>query len=292
MLEKISENKVAGGLHQQFSHQSSALNCSMRFAIFLPPQVLVHKEIQDHTEKAVEVPVLYWLSGLTCTDENFMQKAGAFKKAAELGFAIVAPDTSPRGEGVADDPDGSYDLGLGAGFYVNATQAPWAQHYQMYDYIVDELPQLIETAFSVSNKRMISGHSMGGHGALSIALKNPQRYVSATAFSPITNPVNCPWGQKAFSAYLGDDKSTWLAYDTCHLIEQASVTLPILVSQGSNDNFLKEQLMPKALKASAAKVNYPLTLTMEEGYDHSYFFISSFIEQHLEFHAKQLNAKI
>ena len=283
MLEKISENKVAGGLHQQFTHQSKVLNCTMRFAIYLPPQYLKEDLSAKQLNKA---PVLYWLSGLTCTDENFMQKAGAFKTAAELGFVIVAPDTSPRGDNVADDPQGAYDLGLGAGFYVNATQAPWSEHYRMYDYIIDELPRLIEGNFAVSNKRAISGHSMGGHGALTIALKNPEKYLCASAFSPIANPVNCPWGQKAFQAYLGEDRAKWNDYDSCYLIEQSSKSLPILISQGSSDNFLQEQLKPDSLLASAAKVNYPLTLNIEDGYDHSYFFISSFIDQHLHFHAE------
>jgi S-formylglutathione hydrolase len=186
-LENISCNKSAGGWHKQYTHRSEALNCDMRFAIYLPPQCAAGKK----------VPVIYWLSGLTCTDENFMQKAGAQRMAAELGVAIVAPDTSPRGEGVADDPQGAYDFGLGAGFYVNATEAPWNRHYHMYDYIVNELPTLIEAHFPVTNQRAITGHSMGGHGALMIALRNPERYSSASAFSPIANPINSAWGQKA-----------------------------------------------------------------------------------------------
>lgn len=275
-IEQLSSNKVAGGLHQQFSHSSNMVNCTMRFAVFLPPQASGKNK----------VPVMYWLSGLTCTDENFMQKAGAFKKAAELGIAIVAPDTSPRGEGVCDD--GAYDLGLGAGFYLNATQEPWKKHYQMYDYIVKELPTIIESNFPVNDKRFISGHSMGGHGALIIGLKNAERYSSISAFSPISNPMNCPWGEKAFTAYLGDNKNTWFDYDASQLLKKAKVKTPILVSQGGNDNFLVEQLKPETL-TEAAKINqYPLTLNMEEGYDHSYFFISSFIEQHLDFHHKNI----
>lgn len=278
MLEKVSENKVAGGFHQQYQHQSSVLSCQMRFAIFMPPQANQQKK----------VPVLYWLSGLTCSDENFMQKAGAFKKAAELGIAIVAPDTSPRGEGVPDDSEGAYDLGLGAGFYVNATEQPWSKNYQMYDYIVQELPELIESTFPVSNKKAISGHSMGGHGALIIALKNPTMYQSVSAFSPIVNPINCPWGQKAFTAYLGEDNAKWYQYDTCQLMKETTSSVPMLVSQGSHDNFLIEQLKPESLLAIAKSVNYPLIFNIEEGYDHSYFFISSFIEQHLTYHAKYL----
>ncbi len=259
----------------------------MRFAIFLPPQVIGDKAI----EQAAKVPVLYWLSGLTCTDENFMQKAGAFRKAAELGIAIVAPDTSPRGEGIADDENGAYDLGLGAGFYLNATEQPWADHYRMYDYVVEELPALIEANFPVSDKRAISGHSMGGHGALTISLKNPDRYTSASAFSPICHPLECPWGQKAFSAYLGNEQSTWQKYDASMLMTQAvnkSQQVPTLVDQGSADNFLAEQLNPASLEHAAKVSDYPLQLNMQEGYDHSYFFISSFIEQHLEFHAQHL----
>jgi S-formylglutathione hydrolase len=197
-MENISQNKVAGGWHKQYSHNSTTVNCDMTFAIFLPP----------NASATNPVPVLYWLSGLTCTDQNFMQKAGAFRKAAELGIAIVAPDTSPRGEGVADDE--GYDLGQGAGFYVNATQAPWQQHYQMYDYVTKELPNLIESHFPVTSTKSISGHSMGGHGALIVGLNNPNIYQSVSAFSPIVNPVNCPWGQKAFTNYLGEDQSFWL----------------------------------------------------------------------------------
>jgi S-formylglutathione hydrolase len=280
-LEECSSQRVFAGEHKQFSHFSKSLNCKMRFAIFLPPQV----------NKGESVPVLYWLSGLTCTDENFMQKAGAFRKAAELGIAIVAPDTSPRGEGVADDENAAYDLGLGAGFYLNATEKPWSDHYQMYDYVVEELPALIEANFPVSSKRAISGHSMGGHGALTISLRNSDRYTSASAFSPICHPIDCPWGQKAFNAYLGSDENNWQQYDASLLMAQAvdkSKQLPTLVDQGSGDNFLAEQLQPEALDAAAKISDYPLQLNMQEGYDHSYFFISSFIEQHLEFHVKHL----
>ncbi|WP_372862038.1 S-formylglutathione hydrolase [Pseudoalteromonas sp.] len=280
MLENISTAKVAGGWHKQYSHTSSSTHCSMRFAVFLPPGA---------SEKN-KVPVLYWLSGLTCTDENFMQKAGAFKKAAELGIAIVAPDTSPRGENVPNED--SYDFAQGAGFYVNATQAPYNTHFNMYDYVVKELPALIEQHFPVTAKKAISGHSMGGHGALMIALKNPKAYTSATAFSPIVNPIDCPWGVKAFTGYLGADKTTWAHYDTCELMQQTKQAdyLPMLVSQGDADNFLEEQLKPQNLVAVATQQGYPLTFEMQAGYDHSYYFISSFIDQHLLFHHQFLTA--
>ncbi|QDF75724.1 MULTISPECIES: S-formylglutathione hydrolase [Shewanella] len=275
-IENISSNKSFGGWHKQYQHQSSTLNCPMRFAIYLPPQASEQK-----------VPVLYWLSGLTCTDENFMQKAGALRIAAELGMAIVAPDTSPRGMEVADDP--AYDLGQGAGFYLNATQAPWQAHYQMYDYVVEELPALIEAHFPVTEVRAIAGHSMGGHGALTIGLKHPERYRSISAFSPIVNPMNCPWGHKAFTQYLGKNRDDWQAYDACELMKEASCDLPILIDQGSSDNFLEEQLTPQALIAVAEEKAYPLILRMQEGYDHSYYFIASFIEDHLRFHACNLS---
>lgn len=211
-----------------------------------------------------------------------MQKAGAHRIAAELGMAIVAPDTSPRGDGIAD-ADG-YDLGQGAGFYVNATQAPWNKQYQMYEYIVSELPGLIEANFPVTQQRAIAGHSMGGHGALMIALRNPERYSSVSAFSPICNPMACPWGEKAISAYLGDDKSAWAAYDASELMKSASQFVPALVDQGSADNFLEAQLKPEKLVIAAKASGYPLALNIRDGYDHSYYFIASFIEAHLRFH--------
>ncbi|MEZ9198880.1 S-formylglutathione hydrolase [Shewanella sp. 10N.286.54.B9] len=276
-IENISVNKSFGGWHKQYTHQSESLNCAMRFAIYLPPQA----------SNGQKVPVLYWLSGLTCTDENFMQKAGVQAIAAELGIAIVAPDTSPRGEGVADD-DG-YDLGQGAGFYVNATQAPWSRHYQMYDYVVNELPTLIESMFPVSDKRSIAGHSMGGHGALVIAMRNAAAYQSVSAFSPISNPVNCPWGKKALTTYLGRDTSTWAEYDASLLMRKSTEFVPALVDQGEGDNFLVEQLKPEMLQAAAKVSGYPLTLNMHDGYDHSYYFIASFIEQHMRFHAAHLS---
>ena len=276
MLENISSTKSAGGWLKQFKHHSDSVNCDMTFAVYLPPGV-------SDTNK---MPVLYWLSGLTCTDENFMQKAGAHKLAAELGIVIVAPDTSPRGEDVAND-DG-YDLGQGAGFYLNAEQAPWKTHYKMYDYVVNELPNLIESEFPVSNKKSISGHSMGGHGALTIALKNPKSYESVSAFSPICNPTECPWGIKAFNAYLGDNKDSWKQYDAVELINITDTYLPTLIDQGLADNFYPEQLRTEQFIEAARNNHYAATVNLHDGYDHSYYFIASFIDQHIEFHARHL----
>lgn len=276
-IENISRNKSFGGWHKQYSHHSETLNCDVRFAIYLPPQAA----------NGNKVPALYWLSGLTCTDENFMQKAAAHQMAAELGVAIIAPDTSPRGDDVADDE--AYDLGKGAGFYVNATQAPWNRHYRMYDYVLNELPNLIESVFPVSDKRSIFGHSMGGHGALVLAMRNPERYQSVSAFSPISNPVDCPWGKKAFTAYLGEDTNSWAEYDSSLLMKKATKFVPALVDQGEADNFLVEQLKPEVLEAAAKESGYPLTLNRHEGYDHSYYFIASFIGEHLRFHAEHLS---
>jgi S-formylglutathione hydrolase len=280
ILENISCQKSFGGWHKRYRHRSTSLNCDMVFAVYLPPQA----------EQGAKLPVLYWLSGLTCTDENFMQKAGAHRLAAELGLIIVAPDTSPRGPGVPDDPAAAYDFGLGAGFYLNATQEPWAQHYRMHDYVVDELPALIEANFPVSDKRGVSGHSMGGHGALVCALKNPGRYQSLSAFAPIANPADCPWGEKAFSGYLGEDRSRWREWDACALLAKAEEKLPILVDQGDRDDFMINQLKPEALEAAARAAEYPLTLRIQPGYDHSYYFIASFIDDHLRHHAQVLKA--
>jgi len=280
-MEQIAVNKSFGGKQLRFSHYSEALNCKMNFSLYLPPQA--------ETEEA---PVLYWLSGLTCTDENFVTKAGAQRYASEMGIAIVAPDTSPRGESVPDDPQGAYDFGLGAGFYVNATQAPWSAHYHMYDYVVEELPALLKGKFPVDIDRAgIFGHSMGGHGALTIALKNPDKYRSVSAFSPICSPMNCPWGEKALSHYIGNDRVKWEAYDTTVLLRKASVTLPILVDQGAADEFLKEQLKVELLRAASKEANYPVEIRMQPGYDHSYFFIASFIGEHIRFHRHNLVQK-
>ena len=280
-MKKVSSNKVFGGEHAQYTHWSQANNCEMTFAVFLPPQA-------NDASAVNKVPSLYWLSGLTCTDQNFMQKAGAFKKAAELGIAIIAPDTSPRGDSVPDDENQAYDLGLGAGFYLNATEAPWKEHYNMYDYIVQDLISDLEKHLNLSTSRAISGHSMGGHGALTIGLKHPELFRSISAFSPICNPVNCPWGQKAFTAYLGQQQAAWSQYDACHLLETAKDPQAILIDQGSADDFLDEQLRPERLQQVAQKSGFPLKLHFRDGYDHSYFFISSFIEEHLDFHAKFL----
>ena len=277
-LELLSSNRSFGGWHRRYRHRSSTLDCDMQFAVYLPPQA----------EQGERLPVLYWLSGLTCTDENFMQKAGAQRVAAELGLVLVAPDTSPRGEGVPGDPDGAWDFGLGAGFYLNASEQPWARHYRMHDYVVHELPALIEAHLPVSERRGISGHSMGGHGALVCALRNPGRYRSLSAFAPISNPLDCPWGEKAFSRYLGEDRATWPAWDACTLLASATQRLPILVDQGEADSFLDTQLKPQALKVAAEAVGYPLTLRLQPGYDHSYYFIASFIEDHLRHHAAAL----
>ena len=276
-MELLEEHRCYEGRQQRWRHHSSTLNCAMTFSIFLPPA----------TETAPP-PVLYWLSGLTCNDENFTTKAGAQRIAAELGIALVMPDTSPRGDDVADDA--GYDLGKGAGFYLNATQAPWAAHFRMYDYLRDELPQLINNQFQVADRCAISGHSMGGHGALIVALKNPGRFTSVSAFAPIVNPCKVPWGQKAFSAYLGDDEATWQVWDSCALMQasQAGDAIPTLIDQGDADQFLGTQLPPAVLAEVARQKQWPLSLRIQRGYDHSYYFIATFIEDHLRFHAKHL----
>ena len=280
-LENLSCQKSFGGWHKRYRHASSVLGCDMQFSVYLPPQA----------EQGASLPVLYWLSGLTCTDENFMQKAGAQRMAAELGLVIVAPDTSPRGPEVPDDAEGAWDFGLGAGFYLNATQQPWARHYQMHDYVVYELPALVEVHFPVSQRRGISGHSMGGHGALVCALRNPGRYQSVSAFAPISNPSNCPWGEKAFSRYLGEDRARWREWDACALLAQATEKLPILIDQGDRDDFLDSQLKPQLLQAQAKAQEHPLWLRLQPGYDHSYYFIASFIDDHLRHHAAALKGE-
>ena len=274
-MQKIESHASFGGEQQVWQHRSRALDCDMRVAVYLPPQA------QDGP-----VPVLYWLSGLTCTEQNFITKAGAQRYAAEHGIALVAPDTSPRGDDVADAE--GYDLGKGAGFYVNATQAPWAAHYRMYDYVADELPALIEANFTVTASRAISGHSMGGHGALVVALRNPGRYRSVSAFAPIVAPSQVPWGEKAFAAYLGEDRDAWQAYDAVALIAAASERLPLLVDQGSADEFLATQLRPELLDVACRTHGHPLDLRMQPDHDHSYYFIASFIGEHIAHHAAAL----
>ena len=235
------------------------------------------------------VPAVYRLSGLTCTEDNFTTKAGAYGVAAELGVIVVAPDTSPRGDDVPDDD--AYDLGKGAGFYLNATNPPWDAHFRMYDYVTRDLLETIDANFPTDPaRRAIMGHSMGGHGALTIGLKNPGRFSSFSAFSPIVAPTECPWGKKAFSNYLGSDTSTWDAYDTCKLLGQATEQRPILIDQGTADNFLEEQLKTHLIEEASSAANYPIEVRMQEGYDHSYYFIASFIEDHLRFHAAHLQA--
>ncbi|MGI9384880.1 MAG: S-formylglutathione hydrolase [Methyloligellaceae bacterium] len=277
-LTQLSENKCFGGRQLRLTHPSEACGCTMTFAVYLPPAA-----------ETGNVPALYWLSGLTCTDENFVTKAGAQQFAAEHGVAVIAPDTSPRGEGVPDDPDGAYDFGLAAGFYVNATESPWAEHYRMYDYVVDELPALINANFPVdADRTSIFGHSMGGHGALTIALRNPGRYKSVSAFAPITAPSPCPWGHKALGGYLGPDKDSWSQHDACALIATAEERLPLLVDQGDADQFLAEQLKPELLEAACNAHGHPLTLRMQPGYDHSYFFMATFMGDHVRHHAEAL----
>ena len=252
----------------------------MIFSVYLPP----------NAKPGSKVPVIYWLSGLTCTDDNFVQKAGAQQYAADAGVAIVCPDTSPRGEDVPGDPNKAWDFGLGAGFYVNATQAPWSKNYQMYDYITKELPALLKSSDLPldTDNCSIMGHSMGGHGALTIALKNPGKYRAVSAFSPISSPMNCPWGEKALGNYIGSNKADWEQYDTCALVAKAQEKLHILVDQGQDDNFLVNQLKPELLQSACLQAKHPLTLRLHAGYDHSYFFIASFIADHIAHHADAL----
>lgn len=274
-IERIEHRACFGGWQDVYEHASETLGCTMRFAVYLPPQAEYGK-----------LPVLYWLSGLTCNEQNFITKAGAQRYAAEHGVILVAPDTSPRGDDVPD-ADG-FDLGKGAGFYVDATQQPWAAHYRMYDYVVNELPALIEDNFAVTAARGISGHSMGGHGALVIALKNPGRYRSVSAFSPIVAPSQVPWGEKALGAYLGDDRAAWSQYDATTLIADAPERLKLLIDQGDADEFLDGQLRPQLLQAACEAAGHPIELRMQPGYDHSYYFIASFIGAHIAHHAKAL----
>ena len=276
-MRQIESIKEFGGWLNRYEHQSVACQCAMVFSVYLPPLAATQK-----------VPTIYWLSGLTCNDDNVRTKAGAQRYAAELGLALVMPDTSPRGEAVPDEPD-RYDLGKGAGFYVNATQSPWSTHFHMYDYVTIELPALIEENLPVlPGVKSISGHSMGGHGALICAIREADAYRSVTAFSPICHPVNCDWGRECFSAYLGNDRAQWNAYDATELIKAGSKAVPVLIDQGGDDEFLQEQLFPQDLKAAYAIQGGELTLRMQAGYDHSYHFVASFIGEHLAWHARAL----
>ena len=273
-MERLEHRACFGGWQDVYRHRSAVLGCDMTFAIYLPPQA------QDGP-----VPVLYWLSGLTCSEQNFITKAGVQPHAAAHGLIVVAPDTSPRGEGVADDP--AYDLGQGAGFYVNATQQPWAPHFRMEDYVAQELPALIEQHFPATDARGLFGHSMGGHGALTLALRHPGRWRSVSAFSPIVAPSQVPWGQKALAAYLGEDPAAWRAHDAVALIAGARERLPLLIDQGEADEFLP-QLRPELLRAACDAAGHPLTLRLHPGYDHGYYFIASFIADHVAHHARAL----
>jgi len=277
-LETTKTHAVHGGTLRYLRHDSTTTGTAMTLSVFVPPG-------------EGPFPVLIWLSGLTCTEDNFTTKAGAYRTAAEHGVIVVAPDTSPRGEGVADDP--AYDLGQGAGFYVDATQAPWAKHFRMESYVVEELIALVDAAFPTTKTRSISGHSMGGHGALTLALRHPDRFRSVSAFAPISSPSRCPWGEKAFTAYLGDDRTKWEAHDAARLIEAGAargVYDDILIDQGDADPFLAEQLKPERLVEAGKAAGQAVTLRMQPGYDHSYFFMASFIADHVAFHAKRLKA--
>ncbi|MBX7247457.1 MAG: S-formylglutathione hydrolase [Caulobacteraceae bacterium] len=276
-MEVLAEHKVHGGTLKYIRHDSAATGTPMRFSAFVPPG-------------KGPFPVVIWLSGLTCTEDNFTTKAGAYAAAARLGLIVVAPDTSPRGDGVANDE--AYDLGQGAGFYLDATQGPWAPHFQMETYVTRDLIGLIEAELPSSGRYGISGHSMGGHGALTLGLRHPKRFESMTAFSPIASPARCPWGEKALRAYLGDDHALWEEHDATYLLANGTVEEfefdDILIDQGAADPFLEGQLKPDLLAEAAQFIGQPLTLRMHDGYDHSYFFIASFIEDHLEWHAKRL----
>lgn len=275
-IETISEHACFGGVAGFYRHQSVVNNCKMQFAVYMPPL--------EHSSP----PALTYLSGLTCTEDTFMVKGGAQRVASELGMMLIVPDTSPRGEGVPDDPDGAYDFGLGAGFYLNATESPWNQHYNMYDYVTEELQQIVFENFTGDRTRQgITGHSMGGHGALTIGLRNPQIYQSVSAFAPICSPIRCPWGQKALANYLSDDQSTWAEYDATEIVRALNdkPANRILVDQGNADQFLEQELHPHLLEAACGESGVALELRHHDGYDHGYYFISTFIEDHLRFHA-------
>lgn len=280
-MELLTSNRSFGGWHHRFRHPSSVLDCPMEFAVYLPPRA-------EHQA----VPALWWLSGLTCTDENFMHKAGAQKRASELGLALICPDTSPRGTDLPGEHD-DWDFGSGAGFYLNASESPWAAHYRMFDYVTEELPALLESELPLTGQRAISGHSMGGHGALICALKKPEFYRSVSAFAPICHPSQCAWGQKAFRYYLGSDTATWKEWDAVELIRCHGNPFHLLVDQGQSDDFLEQgQLQPEALQAVCQEAGGRLTLRYQADHDHSYFFIASFIDEHLDHHARHLNGAL
>jgi S-formylglutathione hydrolase len=275
----VSENKAHGGRQLVVKHQSSATGTDMTFSIFLPPQA----------ESGRKLPVVWYLSGLTCTHANVTEKGEYRAACAELGLIFVAPDTSPRGEGVPDDPAGAYDFGLGAGFYVDATQKPFAKSYRMWSYVTEELPALVAAEFPVDLERQgITGHSMGGHGALTVALGNPDRFRSVSAFAPIVAPSQVPWGQKALTGYLGDDRTTWRKHDAVALIEDGARVGELLVDVGTADNFLETELKPELLQKACSDAGIALQLNLREGYDHSYYFISTFMADHLRWHAERL----
>jgi len=274
-METLSENAAFDGVQGVYRHASDNCNCDMTFGLFLPEEAQIGP-----------VPLVWYLSGLTCTHENAMVKAGAQRWAAEHGVAVVFPDTSPRGEGVADDEN--YDLGQGAGFYVNATQSPWAPHFTMWDYVTEELPTLLAGQFAIDAERQsITGHSMGGHGALTMAMNLPGRYRSVSAFAPICNPTAADWGRKQLSAYLGDDETTWARHDSTLLMRETGFDGPILIDTGTNDQFI-DLLRPEALAGAIAERRQQATLRLQPGYDHSYFFVASFMEDHMAFHAQAL----
>ncbi|MCW6536850.1 S-formylglutathione hydrolase [Sphingomonas lycopersici] len=277
-METVSTNHAFGGVQGVYRHASAATGTAMTFAVYVPPHA-----------PGAKLPVVWYLSGLTCTHANATEKGEYRRAAAELGLIVVTPDTSPRGEGVPDDPDGAYDFGLGAGFYVDATEAPWATHYRMWSYITDELPALVAAHFPVDIARQsITGHSMGGHGALTIGLSFPDRYRAVSAFAPIVAPSQVPWGEKALGGYLGADRAAWRRHDAVALIEDGARVPALLVDQGEADQFLAGQLRPELLAAACEKAGIPLTLRMQSGYDHSYYFISTFMADHLAWHAKRL----
>lgn len=280
-IETVSTSKAHGGTLGVYKHESSATGTGMTFSVFLPPQA---------EEPGAKLPVLLYLSGLTCTHANVTDKGEYRRICAELGIVFVAPDTSPRGEAVADDPAAAYDFGLGAGFYVNATQAPFAAHYRMWDYVAEELPALIAANFPVDLSRMgITGHSMGGHGALTLGLTYPEKFKSLSAFAPIVAPGLVPWGQKALGGYLGEDRAAWRAHDaTALVVDGKKPAGDVLIDQGAADGFLTEQLRPELFAAACEAAGIPLTLRVQPGYDHSYNFISTFMEDHVRWHAERL----